>query len=71
MILDDRDVTNREVRAIEEFQKAIMLDPTLAIAHAGLGEALTVSAGLASGTKSEEFYIKAKIAIERALKLTA
>lgn len=69
MILDDRDAEKREERAIKEFQQAITLDPTLAVAHAGLAEALVLSAILTSNDKSADFYAKAKIAVEKALRL--
>ncbi len=69
MILDDRDVEKREERAIKEFQQAITLDPTLAVAHAGLAEALVLSAITSSNNKSADFYAKAKIAVEKALRL--
>ena len=69
MILDDRDVEKREERAVEEFQKAITLDPTLAVAHAGLAEALAVSARSISGSKARDLYEKARISVEKALSL--
>lgn len=69
MILDDRDAEKREERAIKEFQQAITLDPTLAVAHAGLAEALVLSAISSSNDKSADFYAKAKIAVEKALSL--
>lgn len=39
MILDDKDVKDRAQKALDEFQKAVTLDPTSALAHAGLGKA--------------------------------
>lgn len=69
MFLDDRDTENREAKAIEEFQRAITLDPTLAIAHAGLAEGLTVSAGKFSGKKAENYYAKARASVGKALSL--
>ena len=69
MLLDDRDTENREAKAIEEFQRAITLDPTLAVAHAGLSEVLTVSAGKFSGKKAEDYYAKARASVGKALNL--
>jgi DNA-binding winged helix-turn-helix (wHTH) protein/cytochrome c-type biogenesis protein CcmH/NrfG len=69
MILDDRDSQKRAEKAIEEFQSAITLDPTLAAAHAGLAEALTLSANSSTDEKAADFYAKAHIAVNKALSL--
>ncbi len=69
MILDDRDAEKRGERAIEEFQKAVTLDPTLAVAHSGLAEGLVSLAVAANGAKAKDFYSKAKIAVNRAIVL--
>ncbi|MEP6901594.1 MAG: winged helix-turn-helix domain-containing protein [Actinomycetota bacterium] len=69
MILDDRDVEKREERAIEEFQRAITLDPTLAVAHAGLAEGLILTARNLSGAQADDLYAKAKISVNKALSL--
>jgi DNA-binding winged helix-turn-helix (wHTH) protein/Flp pilus assembly protein TadD len=69
MILDDRDGEKRGERAIEEFQKAVTLDPTLAVAHAGLAEGLVSLAVASSGAKANDFYAKSKIAVNRAIAL--
>ena len=69
MILDDRDVENRAQRAIDEFQKAVTLDPTSALAYAGLAEGLVSKAVSLPNEKSPEVYAKAKMAVERALSL--
>ncbi|MBX7170241.1 MAG: winged helix-turn-helix domain-containing protein [Pyrinomonadaceae bacterium] len=66
-ILDDRDVKNREEKALAEFQKAVTLDPTSAIAHAGLAEGFSSLAVIRSGENGIENYSKAKAAAEKAL----
>lgn len=68
-ILDDRDVKNREEKALAEFQKAVTLDPTSAIAHAGLAEGFSSLAVIRSGANGIENYAKAKAAAEKALTL--
>jgi DNA-binding winged helix-turn-helix (wHTH) protein len=69
MILADRDTDHHEERAIEQFQQAITLDPTLAVAHAGLAEALTIYATNSNGSKSADLYAKAAVAVNAALEL--
>ncbi len=67
MILEDRDTEKKGERAVEEFQRAITLDPTLAIAYSGLAEGLVSLAVAANGTKSDDFYAKAKTAVNKAI----
>ncbi len=69
MILDKRSVENREEKAIDEFQRAVMLDPTLAIAYAGLAEGFATSAVKIPYPKSRDTIAKAKVAAEKALAL--
>ena len=69
MILDKRSVENRDEKALDEFQRAVSLDPTLAIAYAGLAEAFATSAVRIPYPKSQETIAKAKIAAEKALSL--
>ena len=71
MILGDKDVEKREQKAIDEFQQAVTLDPTSAIAHTGLAEGLASKAVAATNTQSLETYAKAKIAVEKAFSLDA
>lgn len=68
-ILDDRDVQNREEKAIAEFQKAVTIDPASAIAHAGLAEGFSALAVRISGDKGRENYAKAKVAAEKSISL--
>lgn len=69
MILNDKDVENRARLAVDELQQAVTLDPTSAIAHAGLAEGLASTAVSMTNEKSAEFYAKAKIAVEKAFLL--
>lgn len=69
MILEKRSVENREEKAIDEFQQAVSLDPTLAIAYAGLAEGFATMAVKNPYPKSRETYAKAKSAVEKALAL--
>ncbi len=69
MILEDRDTEKKGERAVEEFQRAITLDPTLAIAYSGLAEGLVSLAVAANGKQSDDFYAKAKMAVNKAIVL--
>lgn len=69
MILDKRSVENREEKAIDEFQRAVMLDPTLAIAYAGLAEGFATSAVKIPYPKSRDTIAKARVAADKALAL--
>ncbi len=71
MILASRNVENREEKAIDEFQKAVNLDPTLALAYAGLAEAYGTLAVKNSDSQSRDNYAKAKSAVGKALELDA
>ena len=69
MILDDKDVENREQKALDEFQQAVTLDPTSALAYTGLAEAFASKAHLMPNDKSREVFLKANAAAEKALAL--
>ncbi len=69
MILENRSVENREEKAIDEFQKAVALDPTLALGYAGLAEGFTSAGVQRTGAKGREDVVKAKVAAEKALSL--
>ena len=69
MILDKRSVENRDEKALDEFQRAVSLDPTLAIAYAGLAEAFAASAVRVPYPKSQATIAKAKTAVDKALAL--
>lgn len=71
MIMGKRNVENREEKAIDEFQKAVTLDPTLALAYAGLAEAYVALAIKDSNAQSDNNYAKAKSAVGKALELDA
>ena len=58
-ILDAKNPDNFE-KAIDEFQKAVALDPTFALAYAGLAHASTRRGFNTSGASAEEFYATSK-----------
>lgn len=68
-ILEDRDVQNREEKAVAEFQKAVTLDPASALAQAGLAEGFSALAVISSGEKSNENHNKAIAAAEKSISL--
>ena len=69
MILDSKSVENREEKATDEFQRAVMLDPTLAIAYAGLAEGFATSSVRMPYPKSRDAAAKARAAADKALAL--
>lgn len=69
MILDDRDVDNRAQKALDEFQQAVTLDPTFALAYTGLAEGFASKAVSMPNDSSREFFAKGKVAVEKAFSL--
>ena len=69
MILENRSVENRDEKAIDEFRQAIALDPTLAIAYAGLAEGYAAASVRLPNPKGLETIAKAKTAAEKSLAL--
>lgn len=69
MILEDKDTPKRNEKAIDEFQKAITLDPTFAPGYAGLAEGFAAQGKRFSNQESLEYYAKAKAAAQKALNL--
>jgi len=67
-ILDAKNPDNFE-KAIDEFQKAVALDPTFALAYAGLADASTRRGFTTSGASTEEFYATSKALAQKALSL--
>jgi len=67
-ILDAKNPENFE-KAIDEFQKAVALDPTFALAYAGLADASTRRGFTTSGASAEEFYNTSKALAQKALSL--
>jgi DNA-binding winged helix-turn-helix (wHTH) protein/Flp pilus assembly protein TadD len=69
MILEKKMVENRVEKAIDEFQKAATLDPTFALAYAGLAEGYSAAAVKTPHPKSADYFAKAKTAAEKSLAL--
>ena len=69
MILSNRTVAHREEKAIDEFQKAITLDPTLALAYCGLAESFSSIATKTNFPESADYFAKAKTAGDRSLEI--
>ena len=69
-ILDAKNPDNFE-KAIDEFQKAVALDPTFALAYAGLADASTRRGFNTSGVSQKEFYVRSKALAQKALDLDA
>jgi TolB-like protein/tetratricopeptide (TPR) repeat protein len=67
-ILDAKNPDNFE-KAIDEFQKAVALDPTFALVYAGLADASTRRGFNTSGASAEEFYATSKALAQKALTL--
>jgi DNA-binding winged helix-turn-helix (wHTH) protein/TolB-like protein/Flp pilus assembly protein TadD len=67
-ILDAKNPDNFE-KAIDEFQKAVALDPTFALAYAGLADASTRRGFTTSGASAKEFYATSKALAQKALSL--
>ena len=67
-ILDAKNPDNFE-KAIDEFQKAVALDPTFALAYAGLADASSRRGFNAPGKSSQEFYSTSKALARKALDL--
>ncbi len=67
--LADRWSRDDNRKAIENFQKAIELDPNYAPAYAGLANAHSVRAFFGGGGNATEEYLKARAALEKGLAL--
>ena len=69
-ILDAKNPDNFE-KAIDEFQKAVALDPTFALAYAGLADASTRRGFNTSGASQKDSYAVSKALAQKALDLDA
>lgn len=69
VIMEDRDTKNRYEKAIDEFQKSITLDPTLARGYVGLAEGFTQKGVSKSNESGLENYARARAAVQKALAL--
>ena len=67
-IMDSKNPDSAE-KAIDEYQKAIALDPTFAMAHVGFADAFSRLGFNSSGAKAEEYYAKSKASANKALAL--
>ena len=67
-ILDAKNPDNFE-KAIDEFQVAVSMDPTFALAYTGLADAYTRRAFNMSGASAGEFYAVSKAFAQKALDL--
>lgn len=69
MIFETKNAERRQERAIDEFQRAITLDPTFAPAYVGLGEGFAALAIRESYPTSRYYLAKARAAADKALTL--
>lgn len=67
-ILDAKNPDNFE-KAVDEFQKALALDPTFALPYAGLADASTRQGFQTSGPSAGELYSRSKALANKALEL--
>lgn len=65
----DRRIDNGFQQILDEYQKAISLDPTFALAYTGLADLFSRRGNGLSGAESLEAYKKAKIYSQKALEL--
>ena len=67
-IMDSRNPDSAE-RAMDEFNRAVALDPTFALGYAGLAHAFSRLAFRGSGEAAEELYARSKASAQKALAL--
>ena len=67
-IMDSKNPDSAE-KAIDEYQKAAVLDPTFAMAYVGYADAFSRLGFTSSGAKADEYYAKSKAAANKALAL--
>jgi TolB-like protein/Flp pilus assembly protein TadD len=69
-ILDRRNADSFEKSSVE-FQKAVALDPTFALAYSGLADAFSHRGNTVSWEKASEYYTKSRLYAQKALELDA
>lgn len=67
-IMDGKNPDSAE-KAIDEYQKAVALDPAFALAYVGFADAFSRLGFSSSGAQADEFYAKSKAAANKALAL--
>lgn len=67
-IMDSKNPDSAE-KAIDEYNKAVALDPTFALAFVGFADAFSRLGFQSSGQKATDFYIKSKAAANKAIAL--
>ena len=67
-ILDMRNQDNRD-KAAAEFQRAVHLDPSFALAYTGLADAFSSTGNALTGAEADAAYTKAKFYAEKSLEL--
>lgn len=67
-IMDGKNPDSAE-KAIDEYNKAVALDPTFALAFVGFADAFSRLGFQSSGEKATDFYIKSKAAANKAIAL--
>ena len=69
-IMDSKNADSAE-KALDEFNKAVTLDPAFALAYVGIADAFSRLGFAAPGAQADDFFAKAKSAANKALALDA
>ena len=65
----DRRIENGFQQILDEYQKAVSLDPTFALAYTGLADLFSRRGNALNGAESQDAYKKAKIYAQKALEM--